>query len=121
MTRERFEKLVQEALDALPKRFRERIHNVAVVVEDVPDGQEDPEKLLAVNPDENLLMGEFIGTMRTQKSVWDMHGPDRVAVYQKNIEAVCDSDAEVREEVRLTVLHELGHYFGMEEDQLEDV
>ena len=121
MTRERFEKLVQEALDALPRKFRERIENVAVVVETVPEGQVDPNKLLAANQDENLLMGEFIGTMRTEKSVWDMHGPDRVVLYQKNIEAICESDAEIREEVRLTVLHELGHYFGMEEDQLEDV
>jgi len=121
MTREHFNQLVQEALDALPKRFRERMHNVAVVVEDVPEGETDPEELLAADPDADLLMGEFIGTMRTQKSVWDMHGPDRVVLYQKNIEAVCETDVEVREEVRLTVLHELGHYFGMEEDQLEDV
>lgn len=121
VTRERFHKLVQQALDALPKRFRERIENVAVVVEDVPEGQDDPAKLLKANPDQDLLMGEFIGTMRTEKSVWDTHGPDRVVLYQKNIEAVCATDDEVREEARLTVLHELGHYFGMEEDQLEDV
>lgn len=121
MTRERFEKLVREALDQLPRKFHEHIHNVAVVVEALPEGQGDPVALLASNPDENLLLGEFIGTMRTEKSVWDMHGPDRVVLYQRNIEAICSSDAEIREEVRLTVLHELGHYFGMEEDQLEDV
>lgn len=121
MKRDRFEKLVQQALDSLPKRFRERIENVAVVVEEVPEEQDDPTKLLEANPNEDLLMGEFIGTMRTEKSVWDLHGPDRVVLYQKNIEAICSSDDEIREEVRLTVLHELGHYFGMEEDQLEDV
>ena len=48
-------------------------------------------------------------------------GPDCIVLYQKNIEAVCESDEEVREEIRLTVLHELGHYFGMTEDELEDV
>lgn len=122
MTRERFTKLVAEALDALPRPFRERIENVAVVVEDAPAGQDDPARLLARDPDADLLMGEFIGTMRTEKSVWDAAaGPDRVVLYQKNIEALCAGDDEIREEVRLTVLHELGHYFGMNEEQLEDV
>jgi predicted Zn-dependent protease with MMP-like domain len=48
-------------------------------------------------------------------------GPDYVVLYQKNIEAVCSSEAEVREQIRLTVIHELGHYFGMDENQLKDV
>jgi predicted Zn-dependent protease with MMP-like domain len=121
MTRDRFHRLVAEALDSLPARFRQRIRNVAVVVEDVPPGQPDPEALLEENPDENLWMGLFDGIPATEKSVWDAAGPDRVILYQKNIEAVCETDDEIREEVRLTVLHELGHYFGMDEDQLEDV
>jgi predicted Zn-dependent protease with MMP-like domain len=48
-------------------------------------------------------------------------GPDHIVLYQKNIEAVCSSEAEVREQIRLTVIHELGHYFGMDEEQLKDV
>ena len=115
MTRERFRELVAEALDALPAKFRARIRNVAVVVEDVPRDEVEAGR-------EDLLMGVFEGTPTTEKSVWDSAaGPDRVVLYQKNIEAVCDSDAEIVEEVRLTVLHELGHYFGMNEEQLEDV
>ncbi len=114
MDRERFTQLVREALDALPQRFRERIRNVAVVVEDLPPDGADT--------GDDLLMGLFEGTPVTEKSVWDLQpGPDRVVLYQRNIEAVCDSDDEIREEVRLTVLHELGHYFGMDEDQLEGV
>lgn len=114
MNRERFTQLVREALDALPQRFRARIQNVAVVVEDRPPDEADT--------GEDLLMGVFEGTPATEKSVWDLQpGPDRVVLYQKNIEAVCDTDDEIREEVRLTVLHELGHYFGMDEDQLEGV
>jgi len=113
--------LVGEALDALPKKFRARIKNVAVVVEGVPEGQDDPAKLLAAEPDHELLMGEFVGVPSTEKSVWDSAGPDRVVLYQKNIEAACTTDGEIRREVRLTVLHELGHYFGMDEEQLEDV
>ncbi len=119
MTRERFRKLVAEALDSLPQRFRERIHNVAVVVEDYPAEQGPPESFAE---DQDLLMGIFDGVMETERSFFQPEaGPARVVLYQRNIEAVCDTDDEVREEVRLTVLHEFGHYFGMEEDQLEDV
>jgi predicted Zn-dependent protease with MMP-like domain len=141
MKRERFNRLVEEALATLPAKFRSRIHNVAILVEDYPPGRDakqrprpqrassEPSELQdpgsEAPSDENgeeLLMGMFIGTPATEKSVWDTAvGPDRVVLYQKNIEAVCESEDEIREEVRLTVLHELGHYFGMSEDQLEDV
>jgi predicted Zn-dependent protease with MMP-like domain len=121
MTRERFHRLAEEALDALPARFRERMHNVAVLVEDLPAGQRDPRLLLAENPGAELLMGVFEGVPTTEKSAWQTALPDRVVLYQKNIEAACDTEDEIREEVRLTVLHELGHYFGLEEDDLEDV
>ncbi len=48
-------------------------------------------------------------------------GPDHIVLYQKNIEAVCSSEAEVRRQIRLTVIHELGHYFGLDEEHLKDV
>ncbi len=113
MKRARFEQIVRESLDSLPARFRERIRNVAVVVEDVPARPE---------AGEDLLLGVFEGTPLTEKSVWNPSaGPDRVVLYQKNIEAVCDTEEELRREIRDTVLHEFGHYFGMNEEQLEDV
>ena len=90
-----------------------------MVVEDYPAEIGPPE---SVPEDEDLLMGVFDGTPLTQKGTMQFEaGPDRVVLYQKNIEAVCDNDEEIREEVRLTVLHELGHYFGLEEDDLADV
>ena len=56
------------------------------------------------------------------KSIFNLpSGPDHIVLYQKNIEAVCSSEAEVREQIRLTVIHELGHYFGLDEEQLKDV
>jgi predicted Zn-dependent protease with MMP-like domain len=58
----------------------------------------------------------------TRKSVFGLSsGPDYVVLYQKNIEAVCSSEAEIREQIRLTLIHEFGHYFGMDEEQLKDV
>ncbi len=120
MERERFVRLVGQVLDSLPERFRERIHNLAVLVEDLP-----PNRVTRRRPLEGrrgLVLGVFQGVPATQKSVFDLpHGPDRIVLYQKNIEAICSSEAEIRHEVRQTVLHELGHYFGLDEEQLKDV
>ena len=117
MERERFVRLVEQVLDSLPARFRERIHNLAVLVEDRP-----PKNLARRDGRRGLVLGIFQGVPATQKSVFDLSsGPNRIVLYQENIEAVCRNDAEIRHEVRQTVLHELGHYFGMDEEQLKDV
>ena len=118
MRREDFVKVVEETLDSLPQEFRSRIQNVAVLIEDLPPNQpsSQPKK------QKQLLLGIFHGVPTTKKSVFDLpSGPDHIVLYQKNIEAVCSSEAEVREQIRLTVIHELGHYFGMDENQLKDV
>lgn len=118
MTREAFTKLVEEVLDSLPREFRSRIHNVAVLVEDLPRGQKPPQPGKPMT----LRLGLFHGVPMTQKSVFQLpEGPDYVVLYQKNIEAICHSEAAVREQVRRTVIHEFGHYFGMTEEQLKDV
>jgi len=69
-----------------------------------------------------LVLGVFEGVPPTRKSVFDVpSGSHRIALYQKTIEAGRSNEHETRQEVRLTVIHELGHYFGMTEAQLEDV
>jgi predicted Zn-dependent protease with MMP-like domain len=118
MKREDFVKVVEEVLDSLPQEFRRRIRNVAVLVEDIPPKQPAPQS----GQQGRLLLGLFHGVPTTRKSIFDLRtGPDYIVLYQKNIEAVCSSEAEVREQIRLTVIHELGHYFGMDENQLRDV
>jgi predicted Zn-dependent protease with MMP-like domain len=118
MERERFAKVIEEVLDSLPQEFRDRIRNVAVLVEDLPH---DQPRSQSKRP-RRLLLGLFHGVPTTKKSVFDLPtGPDYVVLYQKNIEAVCSSEAEIREQIRRTVIHELGHYFGMDENQLKDV
>jgi|SRR6266850_1187427 len=127
MEREKFIKLVEEALEGLPTRFRKRIHNVAVLVENVPPEQLARRRsrnagILDSDDAENSVLGIFEGVPTTKKSMFDLDaGPDRIVLYQKNIEAVCSSEDEIRTEIRQTVVHELGHYFGMTEAQLEDV
>jgi predicted Zn-dependent protease with MMP-like domain len=69
-----------------------------------------------------LLLGIFHAVPATNKSIFDLStGPAHIVVYQKNIEAVCSSEAEVRQQIRQTLIHELGHYFGMTEEQLREV
>ena len=111
MDREKFEALVAQALDGLPRTFREKLANVAIIVEDRPPQE----------PKGGLLLGLFHGIPRTEKSVFFASPPDRIFLYQRNIEAVCASEAEVRRQVRATLLHEIGHYFGLSEDELRGV
>ncbi|MGI9104289.1 MAG: metallopeptidase family protein [Terriglobales bacterium] len=124
MDRDRFVQLVEQALDSLPSEFRRRMENVAVTVEDLPP--EQMARRRAGRPrsaaPRRLLLGVFQGVPATRRSVFDLRtGPDMIVLFQKNIEAVCSSEAEIREQVRLTVIHEVGHYFGMDEEQLRGV
>ena len=118
MRREEFSKLVAEVMDSLPREFRSRIHNVAVLVEDQPADQEP----FRPGKPQVLRLGLFHGVPMTHKSTFQLAGgPDYVVLYQKNIEAMCPTEAAIREQVRRTVIHEFGHYFGMTEEQLKDV
>jgi predicted Zn-dependent protease with MMP-like domain len=118
MKREHFLKVIEEALDSLPQEFGSRIRNVAVLVEDMPPNQPLPQS----EQQRRLLLGLFHGVPTTKKRIFDLPtGPDYIVLYQKNIEAACSSEAEVREQILLTIIHELGHYFGMDENQLKDV
>jgi len=117
MRRREFEQLVEEALAELPGRYRELLSNIVIIVEDYPRRRRSRRR--TPGSEEGLLLGMFYGVPRTEKSVFEPGPPDQVFLYQKNIEAICATEEEVREQVRLTVLHELGHYFGLQEDELE--
>jgi predicted Zn-dependent protease with MMP-like domain len=122
---EHFIRLVEEVLESLPQEFRERIHNLAILVEDRPRQPKKARRAAAKGgpgKPRGLILGVYQGRPATQRSVFDLPtGPARIVLYQKNIEAVCRTEAEIRHEIRQTVLHELGHYFGMDEAQLKDV
>ena len=118
MKREDFIHVAEETLDSLPEEFRSRIQNVAILVEDLPPHQSPPRP----GQQRRLLLGIFHGVPATKKSVFDLSvGPAHIVLYQKNIEAICSNEAEVRQQIRQTLIHELGHYFGMTEEQLKDV
>lgn len=123
MTRQRFREIVAETLDSLPDEFRQRMENIVVLVEDQPP-QPRPRTPVprGVRPERRLLLGLFEGVPSTHQSVFALPaGPARITLYQTNIEAVCRTEEEIRRQIRLTVIHEIGHYFGMSEEQLRDV
>jgi predicted Zn-dependent protease with MMP-like domain len=119
MTRERFERLVEEALRDIPKRFRDAMANVAVIVEDEPP----PHVLEDMDMEEDdELFGLYEGTPLPERgSSYGNTLPDRISIYQIPIEESCADDEEVRVCVAETVIHEFGHYFGMSEEEIEEI
>ena len=112
MERERFEQLVGEVLDTLPEPFRSRLANLAIIVEDSPPREPDRG---------GLLLGLFSGVPRTLKSVFSADPPDHIFLYQKNIEAICSNEKQIEQQIRDTLLHEIGHYFGLNEEELRNI
>ena len=114
-----FDDLVQEALESLPDEFRPYMENLSVEVQDKPDPKLLGEMDMA--PGE-LLMGLYQGVPLTDKSVTTPYEyPERILLFKRNIEEVCDSMDDVVDEIYYTVLHEVGHHFGMDEDELDSL
>lgn len=118
MRRRAFEDLVERALQSLPEQFQEQLGEIAIIVEDWPSREMLVE--LGMDPDEETLFGLFEGDPLTAPDR-DYSGrlPSRIYVFQGPIEEVCDTVDDIAEEVRLTVLHEVGHFFGLTEEQVE--
>jgi predicted Zn-dependent protease with MMP-like domain len=119
MTREEFEALVQEAYESIPKGFRSRLRNVAIVVEQEPE----PELLeeMEIEPPDTLF-GLYQGTPLTERG-WAFGNqlPDRIVLYQGPIEDSCEDADEIYQAIAETVIHEAGHYFGLSEEEIEEI
>jgi predicted Zn-dependent protease with MMP-like domain len=119
MTRAEFERLVAEAVSLIPRRFRREMKNLALVVEDAPSAD-----LLAemdIEPPDSLY-GLYHGTPLPERT-WGFGNalPDRITIFQQPIEQDCDDEDEMRETIGETLIHEVGHYFGMSEEQIEEI
>ena len=110
MTRERFEELVADALDTVPAELTDLIDNCVVLVEDEPPVG-DPE-----------LLGIYEGTPLTERdSGYTMVMPDRITIFRNPTLAMCASEDEVVEEVAITVVHEIAHHFGIDDERLHEL
>jgi predicted Zn-dependent protease with MMP-like domain len=110
MDRAAFEELVNAALDDIPDELARLIQNVVVLVED--DAPAD-------DPD---LLGLYDGVALTERyGDYGMHLPDRIFIFRKPLLAMCESEDELVDEVRITVVHEVAHHFGIDDDRLHDL
>jgi predicted Zn-dependent protease with MMP-like domain len=119
MTRAEFERLVHEAVTLIPKRFRREMHNLALVVEEEPS-QELLQELEIEPPDS--LYGLYQGTPLTERT-WAFGNvlPDRITIFQRPIEEDCEDADEIRAVIGETLIHEVGHYFGLSEEEIEEI
>jgi predicted Zn-dependent protease with MMP-like domain len=119
MTRQAFEQLVTEAVTLIPPRFRREITNLAVVVENRPDAQLLDE--MGIEPPDSLL-GLYSGTPLPERG-WGYGNdlPDRITLFQRPIEEESDGPNDVCAVIGETLIHEIGHYFGLSEDEIEHI
>ena len=121
--RDRFDALLEEVLETLPEALLERLNEVPLIVEDYPD----PALLREMGlPDDEPLLGLHSGHMMTERSVEDAYRlPEEIHLYRRGIIEMAGGwddegvDDAVYAEIQITVLHEMGHHFGLDEDDLE--
>ena len=118
LSRQEFRLLVSQAIASLPPLVLERLENVEVVVEDRPTREELD--TAGIEPPETLF-GLYTGTPLTERGSWyGMVLPDKITLYHRSIEEGCRTKRQVREQIRTTLMHEIGHYFGLSEGELEE-
>jgi predicted Zn-dependent protease with MMP-like domain len=119
MTRREFERLVAEAVTLIPARFRREMKNLSLVVEDEPSRELLAE--MEIEPPDSLY-GLYQGTPLTERT-WGYGNtlPDRITIYQRPIEEDCDDEDEIRAVIGETLIHEVGHYFGLSEEEIEEI
>ena len=107
---EAFDEAVSEALDQIPEQFMDLLDNVVILVEDEPDG-----------PDKDLL-GLYEGIPLSERdSYYGVVLPDRIFIYRGPLKRMCESQEELIEEIGVTVIHEIAHFFGIEDDHLDEL
>ncbi len=119
MTRDDFRELVEDALDGIPQHFRDAMQNIAIVVEDEPTDEQLAQ--VDIEPPDTLL-GLYEGTPLTERG-WDDGNrlPDKITLFQYPIEDASGDDEDVVVAIGETLIHEVGHYFGLSEEEIEAI
>jgi len=119
VTDEEFEELVTEAVNSLPEKFKEKMENIAVVIEDLPS-QELLTEMKIKSP--YGLLGLYRGVPYPRRGIWYRNVlPDKIIIFKKPIEVRCRNKEDIKESVRRVVIHEIGHYFGLGEADLRKI
>ena len=119
MTRSEFDQRVKDAIETIPKRFRRAVKNLAIVVEDEPSAATLEE--MEIEPPDSLF-GLYQGTPLTERT-WGYGNtlPDRITLYQAPIEDASENEDDLVICIGETLIHELGHYFGLSEEEIEEI
>jgi predicted Zn-dependent protease with MMP-like domain len=120
MNRKAFRRLVEEALDELPPLFSQKLENVEIVVEDWPTAEQLRNQ--GLDPEQDTLYGLYEGTPLPERA--HDHGmalPDRITIFYGPLVQDFRTRKQIREQVRLTVIHEIAHFFGLDDDEIEDL
>ena len=119
VTEEEFEELVTEAISSLPKKFKEKMENIVVVIESLPS-QELLREMKIKSP--YGLLGLYRGVPYPRRGIWYRNVmPDKIIIFKKPIEVRCRNKEDIKESVRRVVVHEIGHYFGLGEADLRKI
>jgi predicted Zn-dependent protease with MMP-like domain len=119
---EEFERLAAEALDSLPEETLHHLENIEVIIEDRPS-KEDLAEAGMEDDDSHDLLGLYVGIPLTDRGDWYAGVlPDRIILFRKPIEAAAQGRPEaIKQEVRKTVIHEIGHFYGIDDDRLREL
>lgn len=106
---ERFDQLVEQAIELIPPELRRHVHNVAMFVDDY-------------NPDSPYILGLYDGVALTERtSDYSMHLPPSITLYAEALKDFCASEEQLREQIAITVVHEVAHHFGIDDDRLHEL
>ncbi|MGH7802851.1 MAG: metallopeptidase family protein [Candidatus Binatia bacterium] len=120
MQRRRFRRLVEKTVDSLPATFRERMGNVEIVIEDEPTDEQI--RSTGLDPEIETIFGLYEGTPLPERGHdYAMALPDRIILFYLPLIESFEDEHELAEEIRATVVHEVAHFFGMDDDEIEDL
>ena len=119
VTEEEFEELVTEAISSLPEKFKEKMENIVIVIENLPS-RELLVEMKIKSP--YGLLGLYRGIPYPKRGIWYRNVmPDKIIIFKKPIEVRCKNNEEIKKSVRRVVIHEIGHYFGLGEADLRKI
>lgn len=119
VSREHFETIVENALETLPEEYKRYFTNITIIIEDYPSSED----AMRLETRKDLVLGMFSGVPYTSKGGFfeiPYPLPDKIILFQKNIENICSTEKELIEQIRATLIHEVGHYFGLSEKDLRE-
>ena len=118
LTRKKFQNLVTNSLADLPKEITSKLENVDVVIDDVASSSQ----LVGTGLENDLeLLGLYEGIPLNDRYGYDLVLPDKITIFQKSVESICTTEEELKSEIKATIMHEIGHHFGLTEEELANL